>query len=77
MTDGVMRQLLTAIAKRSVDVAEVPRFFQFERNHKDEPYIKPAIAALWLVGTTIFWISPAFPVPTENVYADWLPNFAF
>lgn len=45
MTDRIAEQFITAIANRAVNVVEVPRLFEFERDPKDEPYINLAIAA--------------------------------
>ena len=52
MTDRIADQFIAAIAKRAVNLVEVPRLFQFERDPKDEPYISLAIA-----GNTGFLVS--------------------
>jgi hypothetical protein len=69
MTDGVVEQFLASIGKRALAVDEVPRFYKFERDPKDVPYINLAIAAMqvsWLAGITTSWIWPCIPAPMES-----------
>ena len=45
LTDQIVDRFLAAIAGQAVELSEVPRVFQLDRDPKDEPYINLAIAA--------------------------------
>jgi putative PIN family toxin of toxin-antitoxin system len=45
LTNAVADRFLSALGKHSLLISPVPRFFVYERDPKDEPYINLAIAA--------------------------------